>query len=181
MESTGALIVSATQIGYAAGLIFLVPLGDVLENRRFVCAALSALAAACVAAAFAQAPGVFLVASMFIGLTAVVTQLLIPYAAALAPPTGTGYAVGRAMAGLLLGVMLARPVSSLLGGTLGWRGVFVVAGIGVAALAVGLRIALPLRQPAPIIRYRELLGESPRVSWRLGYLEPAPVGTGAST
>jgi predicted MFS family arabinose efflux permease len=109
-------------------------------------------------AAGAGTPGAFLAAALFIGLGSVAVQVLVPLAAHLAPEAVRGQRVGKVMSGLLLGIMLARPVSSFITAALGWRAVFVFSTLLVAALAAVLAFALPRRQPAASKSYRALLG-----------------------
>ena len=84
-QGTAAIVVTVTQLGYAAGLAFLVPLGDMLENRKLACRTLLVTAAALAVAAFTPDFTLFLVVSVFIGVTSVVVQILVPFAAHLAP------------------------------------------------------------------------------------------------
>ena len=85
-EGSAAVVVTATQLGYAAGMIVLLPLGDLLENRTLAGRMLVCTAAALVAAGVAPTFGLFLVASVAVGMTSSVTQILVPVAARLAPP-----------------------------------------------------------------------------------------------
>lgn len=113
-SSLASLIVSLTQIGYALGLFFLVPLGDLLENRRLMVITTLVAIASLLGAAWTQQPNVFLLVSLLIGFSSVSVQILIPLAAHLAPEESRGRVVGGIMGGLLLGILLARPVSSVL-------------------------------------------------------------------
>ena len=125
-SALASLIVSLTQIGYALGLFFLVPLGDLLENRRLmICTTLVAIASL-LGAAFIQQPNAFLLVSLLIGFSSVSVQILIPLAAHLAPEETRGRVVGGIMGGLLLGILLARPVSSVVADHFGWRAMFIL-------------------------------------------------------
>src|SRR5450830_1874645 len=108
-----SLIVSLTQIGYALGLFFLVPLGDLLENRKLMISTTVIAIASLLAAAFTEQPNLFLLVSLLIGFSSVSVQILIPLAAHLAPAESRGRVVGSIMGGLLLGILLARPGSSV--------------------------------------------------------------------
>ncbi|MFM0397795.1 MFS transporter, partial [Paraburkholderia phytofirmans] len=121
---TASLIVSLTQIGYAFGLFFLVPLGDLLENRKLMITTALVSIVSLAAAAFAQQPGWFLAISLLVGFSSVAVQILIPLAAHLAPDESRGKVVGTIMSGLLLGILLSRPISSVVAGHFGWRVVF---------------------------------------------------------
>lgn len=148
-----------TQLGYAAGMLLLVPLGDVRERRGVIVA--TALSAAAALLGLAAAPSLVLltVASVVVGLCSSLTQMMLPFAVGLAPPEDRGRVVGTVMSGLLTGVLLSRTASGTLGAAIGWRGVFVVAAGVMVGLAALLRVALPVASP-PIIAlpYRALLG-----------------------
>ncbi|MCY9664341.1 MFS transporter, partial [Paenibacillus alginolyticus] len=157
--SSGAagLIVTLTQIGYGIGLLFIVPLGDILENRKLVVASLLFTAIVLTIAAFVKSAPLFLTASLFIGLGSVAAQVLVPYAAHLSPDATRGRNVGNVMSGLLLGIMLARPILSIVAEFMGWRAVFVLSGITIFVLALVLAKALPARQPLTTVQYPKLL------------------------
>jgi predicted MFS family arabinose efflux permease len=152
------LIVTLTQVGYALGLLFIVPLGDLLENRKLVFTALLATAAALVAAAFSTNAWLFLAASLGIGLGSVAAQILVPFAAHLSREETRGQSVGKVVSGLLLGIMLARPAASLVADHAGWHTVFGGAAVAILALAFILRSKLPQRVPASTLSYGRLIG-----------------------
>ncbi|MEV4756122.1 MFS transporter [Micromonospora sp. NPDC049559] len=156
-QGTAALMVTLTQLGYAAGLLLLAPLGDLLENRALASRTLLATAAALFAAAAAPDFGVLLAASVLIGVTSVVVQILVPLAAHLAPAATRGRLVGRVMSGLLLGILLARTFSSLVAAHGGWRSIYVVSGVLMLALSLTLARMLPHRRPAPRTTYPRLM------------------------
>ena len=155
--AAAGLIVTLTQIGYCIGLLFIVPLGDLLENRRLIVTGLAATGAALALAASASGPWQFLLAAFAIGLGAVVAQVLVPFAAHLAPEATRGQTVGKVVSGLLLGIMVARPVASVLAGFGGWQAVFGIAAGMVLVLAVVLHFKLPQRRPAATERYGALI------------------------
>jgi predicted MFS family arabinose efflux permease len=163
--SAGAagLIVTLTQIGYCLGLLFIVPLGDLLENRRLIFGALLLTAVALLVAACTSNAVIFLATSLCIGLGAVAAQILVPFAAHLTRESRRGEVVGKVMSGLLLGIMLARPVSSLIADHFGWHVIYVLSAVATASLAFLLRSRLPLRQPTAVITYPALL----RSMWHL--------------
>jgi predicted MFS family arabinose efflux permease len=158
--ATGAagLIVTMSQIGYGLGLLFVVPLGDLVENRKLILisASLSAVALAC--AAFAPSAGVFLACAAVIGLGSVAVQILIPLAAHLAPDATRGRVVGMVSSGLMIGIMMARPVSSFIAAQSSWRVVFGISSAAMVLLAAGLSRALPQRAPRTEMTYRKLMG-----------------------
>lgn len=152
------LIVTLTQIGYALGLLFLVPLGDLLENRRLVVTALLCASVALLAAAFSTSGAMFLAAALAIGLCSVVAQVLVPFAAHLSKEATRGAAVGKVVSGLLLGIMLARPVASLVADHANWHVVFGGAAVLMAGLALVLYKNLPQRHPHSPLPYPKLIG-----------------------
>ncbi|MBT2339848.1 MULTISPECIES: MFS transporter [Pseudomonas] len=157
-SANASLIVSLTQFGYALGLLFLVPLADLLENRRLVVGFTLAAGVSLLCAGMAQTPSMFLVFSLLIGLTSVAVQILVPLAAHLAPEATRGRVVGNIMSGLLLGILLSRPLSSLLVEVFGWRGVFFSAAALMAVIALITAVALPRRVPAHRASYAALIG-----------------------
>lgn len=155
--ASAGLIVTLTQIGYVAGLLFIVPLSDLIENRRLVVATLGIGVCALAAAAFIHSGPLFLIAALFIGLGSVAAQILVPYAAHLATEERRGQAVGNVMSGLLLGIMLARPIASFVTDLWGWQAVFILSAVITALLAIVIAIVLPKRAPSPIMGYRDLI------------------------
>jgi predicted MFS family arabinose efflux permease len=151
------LIVTASQLGYAAGLILLVPAGDVLNRRALVPVVL--LGSTVALAVMAAVPGFpFLVAAAgLVGLTSVVVQILVPLAAELAPDAERGRIVGRVMSGLLVGILLSRTVAGLVAAAIGWRGLYWLASGLSLLLAVVLWRALPPDGPRPRLPYGTLL------------------------
>jgi predicted MFS family arabinose efflux permease len=151
------LIVTLTQVGYGIGLLFIVPLGDLVETRRLVRSLIALVTLALVGAALSTSPVPFLAAVLAIGLVSVAAQVLVPYAAHLAPPEHRGRMVGNVMSGLLMGIMLARPVASFIAQAGSWHTVFWLSAVAMAALAVLLGAALPPRRPAASLPYGRLL------------------------
>ncbi|MDB6001319.1 MAG: transporter [Rhizobacter sp.] len=152
-----SLIVMLTQLGYCAGLVLLVPLGDLVENRRLTLVTVSGAVIALAVAAVAPNEAWFFAASLCIGLGSVAVQMLVPIASHMAPDASRGRMVGNVMSGLLLGIMLARPLSSLLASLFGWRAVFGISAVLIAVLAVVLRGLLPTRRPTTHHTYGELM------------------------
>ncbi|RVU50628.1 MFS transporter [Pseudomonas sp. NFACC10-1] len=158
LSSTAAsLIVSLTQIGYALGLFFLVPLGDLLENRRLMLVTTVIAILSLLGAAFAEQPNVFLLVSLLVGFSSVSVQMLIPLAAHLAPEESRGRVVGGIMGGLLLGILLARPIASLVADHFGWRAVFGSAAVVMIGISVVLATTMPKRVPDHRASYGQLL------------------------
>ncbi|WP_339247645.1 MFS transporter [Paenibacillus sp. FSL R10-2796] len=158
LSSTAAgLIVTLTQIGYVVGLLFIVPLSDIVENRRLTIITLMVAVGALLVAAFAANAPLFLTASLFIGTGSVVAQILVPYATYLASEEQRGCVVGNVMSGLLLGIMFARPVASFITSIWGWQAVFIFSAVVITLLAILLSRFLPERKPAPSVSYSKLI------------------------
>lgn len=157
------LVAMLPQLGYAAGLVLLVPLVDLLENRRLIVATLAACAAALALPAFTRSGTVFLLATLVAGAASSVIQMLVPMAASMAPEARRGRAVGNVMSGLMLGILLSRPLASLIAGSAGWRGFYVLAALANAAIAVVLALRLPSRTPSISAGYRTLLASMGRL------------------
>ena len=155
--AAAGLIVTLTQAGYCLGLLFIVPLGDLLENRRLIVTALLVTAVALLAAALAPNAAVFLVAALCIGLGSVAAQVLVPFAAHLAPEATRGHIVGKVVSGLLVGIMLARPAASIVADHFGWHSIFYLGAGAMLMLALLLWRRLPRRVPAATLAYGPLL------------------------
>jgi len=155
-QATG-LIVTLTQIGYGVGLVLIVPLSDLIENRGLVLVGLAVLVLALLGMALSTQALALLTAALFMGLGSVVVQVLIPYVAHMTPEATRGRVVGKIMGGTALGVMVARPVASLLADALSWRAVFLLSACIMSALALPLCRALPRRVPAMGLSYAGLL------------------------
>jgi predicted MFS family arabinose efflux permease len=154
---TASLIVTLTQLGYASGLLLLVPLGDIIENRLLLTISVASAIVPLLVAGLAHSGLLFLAASAAIGLTSVAVQMLVPLAANLAPDHLRGRIVGNVMSGLLLGILLARPVASLIADSFGWRTVFFASAAAMFILAIVFRTVLPARRPESTHNYFGLL------------------------
>jgi predicted MFS family arabinose efflux permease len=155
-----ALIITCTQVGYAAALLLVVPLGDMHQRRTLVTRIFGVAALALVACALAPSLWFFGLASVAVGAASVAGQVMIPFAADLAPEERRGRVVARIMTGLLLGILLARTVSGLVAQLAGWRAIYwLSAGLMVVFAGVLWR-ALPTEAPRPRQRYAGLVGSS---------------------
>ena len=151
------LLVTLTQLGYVAGLFLIVPLADLLENRRLVLVCLIAVIVALAFTASAPNAAWFLLAALLVGAASCAVQILIPMAASLATPERRGALIGNVMAGLLLGILLARPAASLIAYFAGWRAVFATATGVMILLLLLLARTLPPLQPTGTLTYPALL------------------------
>ncbi len=154
---TAGALVTLTQLGYALGLLFIVPLGDVLPRRPLVVGILGFSSLTLVGAGLAPSLGLFAALSVAVGLFSVVAQVLVPLAASLAPDAERGRVVGTVMSGLLLGVLLARTLSGLVATLAGWRAIYFLAAVLMLLLAAALWRALPREPKRPKLPYGRLL------------------------
>ncbi|MGC8493016.1 MAG: MFS transporter [Syntrophobacteraceae bacterium] len=150
-------IITASQLGYALGLAFLVPLGDLMERRKLVVAMTAGGSVFLAAMAFAPYSSVLLAAALIVGALSTVAQVLVAFAATLAAPQERGRVVGTVMSGLLLGILLARTVAGYLGQYAGWRAVFAVFSATTMALALALYRGLPPHREHLGVSYPALL------------------------
>jgi predicted MFS family arabinose efflux permease len=176
-NGTAGLLVTVSQAGYVVGLALLVPIGDLLERRGLISVMLVVTAAALGLAAAAPSFALFAIALALVGVTVVVAQIIVPMSSSLAGEHERGSVVGTVMSGLLIGILTARTVSGVIAQLVGWRVVYVLAGVLMLVLAAVLRFALPrvpaterLPYPAllrsvvhlvrsePLLRQRMLLG-----------------------
>ena len=159
--SAGAVsaVAAASQLGYASGMLLLIPLGDSLERKRLI---LWSLAAATVMlAAIALSPGLlFLVAASYgLGAVSITPQIVVTYSANLAAPHERGRIIGIVMSGLLIGILCSRTVSGWLSAHTagGWRQVYVVAVGVMILLTAALALLLPPQRPERSVAYGELM------------------------
>jgi predicted MFS family arabinose efflux permease len=137
------IVATMGQVGYATGLLFIIPLGDKYNQRKLIVGMLIAVTIALVIMAAAPSVAVIMIASFLVGLTTVVPQLIIPYAANLAPENGRGQVIGTVMSGLLIGILLARTISGFVATSLGWRAMYWIAAAIMIVMALVLRFLLP--------------------------------------
>ncbi len=143
----------ATQFGYAIGIFLFAPLSDVIERRGLMTRLFAGISVAALVSAVAPNFIVLLCASVVLGLTASVTQVTLPIAPELVPVEDRGRAVGTVITGLLLGILLARTFSGLLGQWFGWRSVFFAASAANAAFVPLLLRFLPRLPPSRPVTY----------------------------
>lgn len=176
-QSAAGLVVTATQAGFAAGLLLIVPLGDITARRPVFTTLLAADAAALAASATAPALPVLVAAAVLVGTTTVVVQMIIPYAATLAGDSERAAVIGTLMGGVLLGVLGSRTFAGLVASAAGWRGVYAMGAGLMTVMTLVMRRMMPaggreadsgylaqLRATArlaasePVLRWRSLIG-----------------------
>ncbi len=168
------LVATATQAGYAVGMPVFIPLADFVERRKLLAWMFAGAALASMMAALAPSLSLELVASLLIGATSVIAQILIPFATEMSGPERQGHVIGRLLSGLLLGILLARTVSGVVAKQMGWRTMFWI-GSGLSlALSLILAAMLPSTPARPMVRY----GAFMRSLLQLPREAPALLGVG---
>ncbi|MFI0965820.1 MFS transporter [Streptomyces sp. NPDC021080] len=162
-SSSAALVVTCAQLGYAAGIFLLVPLGDRMRPRSLVTTLLLITCAGLLLAATATRLPVLAAAGALVGLTTVVPQILIPMAAGLSSPQRRGAVTGTLLSGLIGGILLARTFSGVLGQWLGWRAPYLAAAALALLLAPVMAVALPRTAPSTDQPYPKLLAAPVRL------------------
>jgi len=158
-HATVGIVMTVTQIGYGLGLLLVVPLGDLLDRRRLIVGQSLLSALALVAVALAPTAPALLAAMAAVGLLAVVTQVLVAYAAILARPGERGRAVGIVTSGIIIGILLARTVSGTLSDLFGWRSVYIVSAIATLVIVALMLRVLPRQISAGVrVSYPRLIG-----------------------
>jgi predicted MFS family arabinose efflux permease len=156
VTGAGALAM-LTQAGTALGQFSFVPLGDILERRRLLTILVSCAAAALAVIAIAPSLLWLSIGCFLLGLTAASVHVVIPFAAHLAPEQSRGLVLGRVFSGLLLGILLARTFSGIVGAALGWRAVFAIACGMMILCALLIRWRLPQSQPTSTLTWPKLI------------------------
>ena len=156
-EAQMSHVAVAAQAGYAIGLLFFVPLGDVLERRGLILKMIAGLVLAMLITAVVPSLGPMVLITLVTGIMAAVTHVILPIAPEIATPANAGRAVGSVMTGLLLGILLSRTFSGWIAEWLNWRSVFLIASVLCVALAFLLRRTLPLLPPRAPMPYRHAL------------------------
>ncbi|WP_254602828.1 MFS transporter [Sphingomonas bacterium] len=157
---TAALAVTVTQLGYGAGLFLIVSLADLVENRRLILMMVAGSGIGLAGMFVSRGAAGFIAFSFVTGFCSVGAQIMVPLAAHLAPDERRGQIVGNVMAGLITGIMLARPIANGLAAVAGWRAIFASAAVAMAALGMVLARMLPVYRPQSTLRYGQTLASS---------------------
>ncbi|HYY18187.1 MAG TPA: MFS transporter [Streptosporangiaceae bacterium] len=152
---SASLLVTAAQLGYAIGLLLVVPVGDITRRRPLLTGLLAVDTLALAASAVAPNLQLLGALAVVIGVTSVVVQMLVPYAATLAPDAQRSRVIGTLMSGLLIGILLSRTFSGVIAAAAGWRVVYGAAAGAMALTTIALRLALPDHRPELAVSYRE--------------------------
>ncbi len=141
------LVVTLTQIGYGLGVLCLVPLGDILESRRLILSLLAIAIFGILGLAFVTSAVPYFICAFATGVGCAGVQVIVPYAAHFSSEANRGRVIGSVSSGLMVGIMLSRPIASFLSDLFSWHAVFVLSAalmVGIGAMLVGL---MPKKEP----------------------------------
>jgi predicted MFS family arabinose efflux permease len=162
------LVFTLAQLGFATGVLFFVPLGDIGERRRLIVVMLVVASISLAGMAMAQSLQWAAVAMFCVGAFSVTPQMFVPFAAHLATPARRGHALGVVMSGLLVGILVSRTASGYIGAAAGWRAMFRIASGVTLALAAVMAATLPRSVGRSRLSYRRLIGSL----WHVTSTEP---------
>ncbi|WGS24688.1 MFS transporter [Bradyrhizobium sp. ISRA464] len=157
------LISTLTLLGYALGLLLLVPLVDLVENKRLILRTLACAIVAALGTALSPTPVVLLAATFVLGASCAAIQMVVPLVASMVAPERRGQAIGDVMSGLMIGILVSRPAASLIADARNWRGYYVTSAILMIVLTAALARYLPTLKPAAATSYGALLRSFPRL------------------
>ncbi|HDS1234439.1 MFS transporter [Pluralibacter gergoviae] len=172
------LVPTFTQVGYALGILFLLPLGDRYDRRRLILLKSAALALLLLACSLTGQLTSLLTVSLLLGMAATMAQDIVPAAAILAPDGKQGKMVGTVMTGLLLGILLSRTVSGFVGATFGWRTMYQLAAASIVLVGLLLWSVLPRFATHSTLSYPALMGSMARLWLRYPALRRAAFAQG---
>jgi predicted MFS family arabinose efflux permease len=162
-EWQAGMISTLTLLGYALGLLLLVPLVDLLENKRLILRTLLCAILAALGTALAPTPFLLLIATFVLGASCAAIQMVVPLVASMVAPARRGQAIGEVMSGLMIGILLSRPLASLIADAWSWRAYYFVSAVLMAVLAAALARYLPALRPAAMVGYSALLRSFPEL------------------
>jgi predicted MFS family arabinose efflux permease len=157
------MISTLTLLGYALGLFLLVPLADLFENKHLILRTLCCAVLAALCTALAPTPPLMLMATFILGASCAAIQMLVPLVASMAPPEHRGRVIGEVMSGLMIGILLSRPLAGLIADLWSWRAFYLASAAAMAALTGALAAHLPRLRPAARASYRTLLASFPQL------------------
>lgn len=162
-EWQAGMISTLTLLGYAFGLLLLVPLVDLTENKRLILRTLACAIVAALGTALAPTPSLLLAATFVLGASCAAIQMMVPLVASMVPPARRGQAIGEVMSGLMVGILVSRPLASLIADLWNWRGYYLVSAALMAPLACALARYLPALKPKTMAGYSALLRSFPKL------------------
>ena len=168
-ESAVSNVALSTQLGYAFGLLLIIPLGDKVSNHKILRWDFLLIVGSLIAAGLSNSLLLLIISSFFIGFSSSLPQLFVPMAAQLSDTKGRGRAIGIVMSGLLIGILGSRVISGFIGEQFGWRTMYYGAAVVMAFLFLLLHFKLPKLKPHFPGSYGSLL----KSIWHYFKTEPA--------
>ncbi len=162
-QAEANLITVITQVGYALGLLFIVPLADMVPVRRITMLAMSVAAASALSIAYAQNVWLIWAASLTLGLSSIMPQLYIPMATLYSRPENKSRNMGYVASGLLTGILSARVISGYVGEWLGWRAMFIIVAVLMLLGLIVTLVMMPQMRPLFHGTYRQLMRSVGRI------------------
>jgi predicted MFS family arabinose efflux permease len=156
-EAAISMIAMLTQIGFATGLLFIVPLGDMIKRKKLILSIFLLIIASLLAMVFAPSLELLYIASFMVGFSSVVPQMLVPLTAELATPEKRNSSIGMVMSGLLLGILLSRVAAGFIGDIWGWQAIYYIAIALMVLFMLLLAFALPDVNPTFQGSYLQLM------------------------
>lgn len=167
-ESAASNVVLAAQLGYAIGLLIIIPLGDMISNIKILKVDFVVMVISLLAAAFSTSLWMLVISCLFIGISSAIPQFFVPMAANLADDENRGRAIGVMMTGLLIGIIGSRVISGFIGGQFGWQTMYYVSAAAMVILFVILYFKLPRLKP----NYDGTYGQLIKSLWLFFKTEP---------
>lgn len=172
-ESTANNVAMLTQIGYALGLLLLIPLGDMFRRKKIIVADFVLIVLSLLTFSLSTNIYVTFAASFLIGFSSVIPQMFVPIAAQLSKPEEKGKNVGLVMSGLLVGILVSRVFSGIIGEILGWREVYYIAIVVMIIFGISIVVVLPNIKPTFKGTYSQLMQSLIYYAWTVPSLRLA--------
>ncbi|MEE1128853.1 MAG: MFS transporter [Methanobrevibacter sp.] len=156
--ANGGLLVTATQIGYAIGILFIVPLGDFVERKRLITIVMALSIITLISCAIAPSFTILALSLFSMGIVTISGQVILPLAGDLSKEEERGHIVGIVSSGITTGILFSRFASGIIAGLWGWRSVYVIAAVLNLAMALIIIFVLPkIPRKNKLESYKKLL------------------------
>ena len=152
-------LVSATQFGYATGIVLLVPLGDMFSRRLLIPLMMTLSGLGLIAASMASSYIAVLISFAVVGVTTISGQFIMPLAGDLSTDENRGHNIGVVVSGIMIGILASRSIAGGLAGLLGWQGVFRVFGVAILLMALLMRRSIPVLPDQPRANYLRVVAD----------------------
>lgn len=146
-----------TQIGYALGLLFIIPMGDLYNRRTTITTCFTCLIASLLGIGLTHNASLLLTASLVTGFCSVAPQVFIPFVTLFSKPEEKAKKAGFILSGLLCGILGSRVISGYVGNAFGWRTIYFVAAAGIFVSAIVILKVFPNVEPTFKGKFRTLM------------------------